>query len=120
MAEIKISSNEFIPFEAMSARYGRAEFVVCPVFKRGKLVVCSIYPRQQPEVKDHWVWEGKADGLSFTGYQGLDNPKIWRTFWCKEHRCNSIELYVPNEAKFLWINLSVGSLGINFTKERLN
>ena len=117
MKKVKITNDVFIPFEAMHKSYGRAEFVICPVLKRGKIVQVSIFPRQQ-ERKDYFVWEGKVEGLGFSGYEGLDAPKIWRTFYCKEHNCNSIELYVPNDAKYLWITVSLGSLCINFTKTK--
>lgn len=116
MTEVKLANEEEIPFEWLSTDYGRAEFTICPVFRRGKLVKCVIYPRQQPKADKFFVWEGQASGLNFQGYQGLDSPNIWRTFWCKEHGCHSIELYVPTDSKILWFNLSIGFLSIGFLK----
>lgn len=117
---VRIQNTLFIPFEAMHKRYGRAEFTICPVYKYGYLRQCYIYHQQQEDVHFYYLWEGKANGYSFTGYEGLEPPRIWTSEWCKEHKCNSVRLYVPTDSKFLKISLAVGSLGIDFTKTDWN
>jgi hypothetical protein len=68
-------------------RLGRAEFTVCPQFKRGKLVRLSIYPRQQEDRSYYLLWEANGNGkkhYTIQGYEGLDEPYLWTHNWCKE------------------------------------
>lgn len=116
LKKINLTGQDSISFEWRSDNYGRAEFAVCPIFKYGKMVEVHIYPKQQPNAKHYYVWKGNAEGLYFQGYEGLENPKIWITSWCKEHKCHSFTMYVPTDSKFMWINFSLGRLGINFRK----
>lgn len=118
MQEIKVS-NEWIPFVDMTKDFGRAEFSICTHYKRGKLIKAWLFPLQQEDRSKFWVWEGKANGLMLTGY-GLENPKVWLTGWCKEHKCQTLRFYVPPDSKFIHLHQSVGSLCVDFHLKKYN
>lgn len=47
----------------------------------------------------------------------MEDPKVWFIQYCKEHKCQSMRVYVPNDAKYLWFDV-LSSIGINFTKTK--
>jgi hypothetical protein len=110
--------NFEIPFQWMHKSYGRAEFQICVQWKRRRVEDLWIYPKQQERVPDEY-WHAKINGRSnsvaLTGYDGLDYPNVWYTFWCKEHKCQALELYVPSESRVLWISI-LSTLSIGFKK----
>jgi hypothetical protein len=114
-----INDGDFIQFVDFTERLGRAEFTVCPQFKRGKLVRLSIYPRQQEDRGYFLLWETNGKGknhYTVQGYEGLDEPYLWTHHWCKKHKCQSFTMYVPRGAKFLWFSVFSDNVCIGFTK----
>jgi len=115
-----IKFGEIIECECLTHNYGRAEFVVCPVFKDGILKNLFIYPKQQPKYfgkafnVDLEGYEAKS--IQYCGYPVLADPRIWYSFWCEEHKCYSVELYVADNTKYLKINPHFGdSISLEFT-----
>lgn len=117
MEEIKIKDGDFLEFLWSTEKWGRAEFVVCPQFKRGKLVKMFIYPSQQGISDKYYVWEGTADYFTVQSYQQLDDPKPWLFRWCKEHKTQSFRVYVPPESKYIWFSV-LSTVTIGFTKTK--
>lgn len=118
MLPIQIKGGDFIPFEWKTERWGRAEFSICPIYKRRKLVKLFIYPHQQENKEDYYIWEGTSDSyFTIQGYEGLNDPKIWLIGWCKEHKCQNIRLYVPSNSKFIWFHV-LSTITIGFTKTK--
>lgn len=114
---VVIKDGDFIPFEYMHKSYGRAEFTLCPQYKRGKLVKLFIYPLQQEDRSKFWVWEGNGKRhFTVQSYDKLDEPKLWMHSFCKEHKCQSIRLYVPNNAKFIWFSEFSDNVCVGFTQ----
>ena len=111
---ITIRIGESISYKDMDKDYGRAEFVVCPVFKRGIMRECYIYPKQQPEYFDKYFKidlseYGKTQSIHSSGYPALEaDPKVWMMSWCKEHKCFNFELYVAKGTSRLEINYHFG------------
>ena len=104
-------------FEAVTQNYGRAEFVVCPIIIRGKIREVYIYPLQQPNAKNYFYVENKDgwNGIHFgtlllENNKGIDQPCVWKTFYCKEHKCHSFEFYVPKSSKSFSLNNGLGGL----------
>ena len=115
---VQLSGSDFIPFVNITKNYGRAEFVVCSQYKRNKLVKMFFYPAQQGNVENYYFWEGVGrDGFSIGSFDGLDNPNIWLFSYCKEHKCQSFRMYVPNGSNFLYFDV-LSSISIKFTKKR--
>ncbi len=112
---IELKGGEYLPFVAMTLNLGCAEFQICAKWKRRKLVELFIYPRQQENINYYYHWEGEAIYFKIGGYEGLDDPKAWMFQYCKEHKCQSMRIYVPNGAKYLWFE-KLSGIGINFTR----
>lgn len=115
LKRIELKGGEFLPFVAMTQNLGCAEFQICSKYKRGKLVELFIYPRQQENIDYYYHWEGKAQDMSLGGHEHLEYPNAWFFQYCKEHKCQSMRVYVPKGAKYLWFQVLSG-IGINFTK----
>src|ERR1700730_7741227 len=99
---IELNGEQEFEFNYMHKDYGRAEFEICAIFKRRKIVELFIYPRQQ-DVNYYYHYKPEnpySISISYTGYQGLDQPKIWYQYWCKEHKTICTRLYVPNDSKY--------------------
>lgn len=110
-----IKDGDFMPFVGMTERLGRAEFSICPQWKRGKLVKISIYPLQQDDMSYYYEWEGDGKGyFIIQSYNNLDEPKVWMHSYCKGHKCQSMRVYVPNQAKFIWFQVYSDSITIGF------
>ena len=115
---IEVTIPFTLPYEWNTSKYGRAEFQLCAVFKRGKFTDLYIDRRQQ--VLTSWyhleVDSSRATGLWFSSYiPGSHFPYVWQTTWCKEHRCHSLELYVPDNSRVLEVTYGVGKVHLSFT-----
>ncbi len=115
LKRIELKGGEYLPFIAMTKNRGCAEFQICSKYKRGKLVEVFIYPRQQENIDHYYHWEGEATYMTIGGYEGLGDPKVWFLQYCKEHKCQSMRIYVPNDSKYLWFD-KLSSIGINFMR----
>lgn len=90
-----------IPYQAMHPRYGRAEFTICPVWKRGKIVEAWVYRRQQDL---HEAFHFKVFGSTALVFSGRHEAHVWRQFWCQEHKTQSTEFYVPDGTTSLHVS----------------
>jgi len=123
---VKISLDDKIYYTPVTEMWGRAEFDICPVFKRGYLRQIHIIRRQQ-ETKEEFVLDlerelnpSRIREFSITSEYGVEKPlpKIWRNFWCIVHKTISFSVYVPvdtNTIKFT-PHFFLNSLDIIFTK----
>lgn len=114
-----VKAETSISFIDKTPQYGIASFEICYRFHRGKLVEVKIYPRQQPDATEYFdidLQKYPAKGFWFSGYEGLPDPVVWQTWWCSQHKCNSITINSPLGAKYLSINTTVNKLHIAFTK----
>lgn len=110
LTEVILTHDSVVPFTAFTKNYGRAEFQICPVVKRGKLKELFIYPKQQPDAKNFYhvvfgdyppdAWQV----MSWT-HLGMNEPKVWLFNWCKEHKCQMISVYVPKQANSFRIHI---------------
>ena len=110
--------NPVIKFEPMHKKYGRVEFEICPIFQYGKLKKVLVFRRQQ-ETNECYEIEAQDQKefqiMSWT-HKGVDNPNIWRNFWCKDHKTICFNVNVPNNTNIIeFSNLSL--FGIQFDKE---
>ena len=104
------------PSEGQS--YGRAEFALCPIWKRGKIKELFIYHKQQRDIEFYYKIEsGYADLLMIDSWVGLESPKTWAHIWCKEHKTQTILVYVPNNSNYFQITIGSG-ISINFGKDK--
>ena len=111
--ETVISIGDSISYKYEDKNYGRAEFVVCPVFKRGIMRECYIYPMQQPEYFEKYfkidLSGRKTRVISLSSHPPFEaDPRVWMMFWCKEHKCFSFELYVADNTARLEIDYHFG------------
>ena len=112
-----IKDGDVMPFVGMTQNLGRAEFQICPQYKRGKLVKLSIYPLQQEDRGYYYEWEGNGKKhFTILGYQNLQNPDVWMHSFCKEHKSPTMRLYVPIGANFLWFQVYSDGITIGFLK----
>jgi hypothetical protein len=92
---------EFVPF---TKQYGIAEFAFCPVWKEGRVRELHIVPLQQPYgTKERWRVECNAQAFNLDSWthKGVELCKPWIWFWCEQHDCMGMRVYVPrNSGKF--------------------
>lgn len=99
LIEMTEGSQWKVPFEYSHPELGRAEFTVCVRWSRGRIREMWLYPRQQKRYEQGWHFPRLSSdslGIGSWNHKGLDDPKVWRMWWCKEHRCMATEFYVPN------------------------
>lgn len=121
MAELTkkiLQEDEYVSFD-WKTNNGRAEFVLCPIFKYGKLRKLCIYPMSQPNAKHFYEIENKEGwgGIDFSGLlinDKLEDPHIWTTHFCKEHKTHSLSFYVPKKSKAFCITTGLGNCCINW------
>lgn len=108
------------PFIWMTKQYGHAEFIICPIIKRGKMKKVMMYPVQQPEAKHYYEvthpdgWSGIDFGTYLKNNNQLEKPWVWNTHYCKEHKSHSFRLYVPRESTGFFITSGLGKFCINW------
>jgi hypothetical protein len=121
--EIK-SLDEKIKYNPIHERYGRAEFAICPVFKRGILKEIFLYRRQQDIDESYHIDLIKLGYLKTRCFDisswshKTEDPKIWRNPYCKEHKCVSFWVYVPNNTNTIEFGYHFGeAISIRFVGE---
>ena len=105
-----IELGESITYVPRTKEYGCAEFSICLIFKRGHIRGCYIYPIQQVTNTYYRVTIPDTLKLRIIYFSSHypDEPRIWRTWWCKEHKCHALEFYVPKEGNSFTVNCSMG------------
>lgn len=122
----EITLDDVITYTWKTPMYGRAEFQLCPVFKRGRMTDLYIYRRQQPQEKEqayhidlskdvHW----KIACFTIDAQLYFDNPHTWRNFWCKEHKTISFETYVPSNTNIIQFHAFSDNIQIQFREKRV-
>lgn len=118
----KILTEDYkeIPFTWKTDKCGHAEFVVCPIVKRGKIREVYVYPSQQPKAEDYFVFKADwgLEGIHFGTHLKTDGkisqPIVWKTHFCKEHKSHSFNMYVPVESKAFFLTTGLGCLCFNW------
>ncbi len=113
---VEIENRIVIPFDWRDPTpggksLGRAEFMVCMKFKRGKVSEFWVDPIQT-HIEEMWHYVGGDIYFALSAYQNLEDPKAWMIRYCKEHKCTSINVYAPSYAQFLEIDYH----GLSFWK----
>jgi hypothetical protein len=72
-------------------------------FKRGKVSEFWVYPTQT-HLETCWHYSGGDIYFAISAYEGLKSGGAWIVRWCKEHKCQSINVYSPTNAKYLEID----------------
>ena len=101
---ITLKEGDKIKFVPCTDKYGRAEFVFCPIFKYGKLKKVYIYPVQQPDKECYYEVDCQDQvefQISSWTHKGLEHPNIWMTMWCKEHKAVSYRVYFDKKCDVL-------------------
>ena len=117
-----IKLGDSISYVTGTKEYGRAEFSICPVFKRGYIRECYIYPYQQGTNTYYQVVippRMKLTGLYF-GADPDNPPRAWMTFWCKEHKCHAFLFYVPRELTSFVVEAMAGTLTLTWARKPLS
>ena len=116
--EVEIKDGATISYAWRTDSLGKAEFHICPIWKRGKLVEVCIYPAQQEYMHEYWVLRGlhcETLQVMSWSHKGVEEPRIWLFGWCKDHKCMTMSVYVPPFTTH--IEISIGStLDIIFDK----
>lgn len=107
-----------IRFKPVHEKYGRAEFDICPIFKYGKLQKVFVFRRQQETDE---TYEIEAQGqtafeISTWLHKGFEHPRIWRNWWCKEHKTIAFSVYVPPQTNIIKFD-SLSTFEIKFDRE---
>lgn len=118
----KLSGDDVVYFTAFDpipggSNLGRAEFHFCPIWKRGKLQRFFIYPKQQREQKFYYEVETAQSHLFSVGsltHKGIELPYIWTHYWCPEHKCMTLNVYVPRNSNCFRVCTLTTMAGVNF------
>ena len=116
---LPLNMEDKITFQDFTQQYGRAEFIICPIFRHGKCKRVYITALQQKrEIRD-WVldlpYAVECVWFSSWVHKGLSEPRIWRQYYCKEHKCLTSELYVPTGSGCMTFEVCFGdTFRINF------
>lgn len=108
LEQVELKDGDVVHFNLMSPEYGRAEFDICPKWKRGKLAELFIYARQQKNVSCYWhVTAGwpTSFGVGSWQHKKIAVPNIWTMHWCKDHKCMSMSVYPPDGTNRFRISL---------------
>lgn len=108
--------NYRIYFDWIHQNYGRAEFVVCPKFKRGRIYQVFLTTKQQVPIRG-WIFKANSNSLSISSYTELDTPKVWIHGWCKDHKTQYTAFYSPSNAEFLDVQI-LSTFHLTFGKEK--
>jgi len=119
-----LTLQDKITYIGITHNLGRAEFQICPKFTRGKLTDLYIYRRQQENresyhinIKVNCAWAKITTFLIDAWTHRTEPPRIWRNFWCKEHKTICFEVYVPPETDTIEFDENFGdTLTIRFIK----
>jgi hypothetical protein len=114
----ELTDGDVVHFVPATARLGRAEFTFCSVWKRRKLGALYIYRRQQEATgvgadRSYVVRSGYSNALTVGSWSGVDEPRIWRHWWCREHKCMGFDCYVPTNSDRFTISTG-SSLRVHF------
>jgi len=100
------NKETYIFYKWKDKDYGRTEFTICPIWKRGRLCKLYIYPQQQRDIDYFYSVEvsncESINPIAWT-HRGMENPWVWMYLWCKDHKCMSLRLYVPPNSSKLTI-----------------
>ena len=109
-----LEHGDNVSFKAIHKEYGVAEFIVCPLMKRGKITELRLYPAQQDNPKGIYYaikCHKNVDSFSIKSWVGINTPDCWMNFWCKEHKTMETICSVPSNAS--WFYIHMGSSGVS-------
>lgn len=104
----ELGNRDYITFEWKTENLGVAEFSICPVFKRGRLVEVWIDPCQQ-ENKTLYRLQCNADCFEIGNYSTIEKPPAWIYQYCTVHKTVNMRVYVPKKSTHLtvWLGSTV-------------
>lgn len=94
---------------------GCAEFTFCQSFKRGKIVELRIERRQQHEEGNYLFKHHGASELLFSSFtHDGEEPRVWRIGYCKEHKGQWADVYVPKTSSTLRVRGYSDTISVDF------
>jgi len=98
-----LKDGDSISFKYTSQRYGRAEFLICPKYKRGKLVELIIERLSQNKTRYFYKWKGENKKSFFieNSFDANNPAEVWLFSYSNKYKCQSIRLYAPEKSKKL-------------------
>jgi hypothetical protein len=116
-----ITIRDKISFQSRHHKYGRAQFLFCPMFKNGKMKSLFIQALQQERPDMWWKLDCEIPVSNFqieSWTHKTEHPNIWRESWCLDHKCVSHEVSVPKDTDEIVFSYFFGnSLSIRFQKQ---
>jgi len=117
----EIQEDQQIPFVGMQ-NGSKTLIKICPVIRRSRIrkVYIQIKDRKNQDIlyvikNSKPGWNGiDFNGLILSKVNGIEDPHIWRTFFCTDHKTHSIELYVPTGSTKIYFNTGLGAFQINW------
>jgi len=110
---IEITVNDVIEYKPLHKDLGRAEFQICPVFKKGIMRELFIYRKQQDTNETYKIdlrkinYKAKVFQIESWTHK-TDPPRIWNEAWCKDHKTIMHEVYVPDNTNQIRFSLHFG------------
>lgn len=119
LTEKVLKDGDVVEFVPMTEKYGRAEFIVCATYSRGKFKQLHVYPAQQEDAKHFYTitpaYSPQDWSVSSWTHKGIEEPRAWINWWCKEHKGPACRVYVPKNSTRFQVSV-LSNLSLNFDK----
>lgn len=112
-----LGDGDVVKFEPRTARYGSAEFIICVTLQRGVPKCFHVEPAQQPAATHCYeiplLYRPTSWSISAWTHKGIDEPRIWVHWWCKEHKGPAMRVYAPRQSHQFTVSM-LSTFGIYF------
>lgn len=116
---VELEPGKRVSFVPVTPNLGSAEFMICVLWKRGKVQDIYIYPCQQENITQNYhVKAGFSSSFSVSSWRhkGFERPGVWLFDWCKDHKTPCMSVYPPAGTDCFYVFLG-SSAQIIFEKE---
>jgi hypothetical protein len=97
---VNLDYTDTISYLWKHEKWGRAEFSICPIFRRNKLVDLWIDPIQQ-ENKNLYHLQLASRNFQLKLDRTIVSIAPWLYHYCADHKCTSFRVYVPDNTNKL-------------------
>jgi len=110
----EITIKDSIKYDWLHERYGRAWFMICPVFKYGYLRNVFLTARSQERENNNWklIIDNylKVNQFQIESWSDKKDPHNWLNQWCKDHKTIMRMVYVPDDTDKIEFEYHFGEL----------
>lgn len=116
---VELKPNKKYLYNLKTKEYGRINFGICFVLKRGKLVELWMSKMQDPTgfVMYHYklpeAYTPIDWSISSWEHKSIEVPRIWKSGYCEVHKTMYLDVYPPDGTNCFYIT-TLSNFGIQF------